>query len=102
MYANEEDARKYSFDALIERMSNKDKLSNQSLVNEFYEDASKTPVLTEGIIIPTAETASAQGLIYVGDTVNVGMTSLLNTPYFINSILQGVDYERNLPNNQNQ
>ena len=102
VYANEEDARKYSFDALIERMSNKDKLSNQSLVNEFYEDASKTPVLTEGIIIPTAETASAQGLIYVGDTVNVRMTSLLNTPYFINSILQGVDYERNLPNNQNQ
>ena len=98
VYANDVESHDYNVQAKNNR--NYTGLNNIHKVNKFYKEAALKPIVTEGELFPTATTAGVNGLIYVADTLDVKLTSLLNTPYFINAILQGVDYERNSPTNK--
>ena len=98
VYANDTELDEYNITALSSRKYQQ--LNNPTLVNKFYKEAASKKIVTEGEIFPVPDTAGFTGLIYVADEVDVRLTSLLNTPYFINAILQGVDFERNNPANK--
>ena len=72
-------------------------LTNKNLVDEYYKDIiSNKLVITEGILksIPTTTGTGVPGQPVVTSEGKERITSMLNTPYFINSLLKGVENEQ--------
>ena len=85
---------KLRLDGRYPLMSN---LTNKNLVDDYYKDIiSNKLVLTEGILKATSGTTGtgAPADPVVISEGNERITSMLNTPYFINSLLKGVTNEQ--------
>ena len=75
------------------RYENKLKLTNTNTVKEFYDKAIENKLPTEGEIIFNPITTAGGGLTNTSTDFDIRLTSMLNTPYFINSLVTGVGKE---------
>jgi len=80
---------------LIERKNNSNALNTVGTVDEAYASYSENKFLTEGDIIFNSQVTVIPGGGTNTQATPLRLTSMLNTPYFINSLIMGVDAEKN-------
>jgi len=86
----------------LSRTINYSELKNSSGVDKFYQRISENKFVTEGEILFTPESIGAPGVAWTDPNPIKRLTSILNTPYFINALLDGVQNEKSLgPNSTN-
>ena len=73
----------------IERKNNSNNLNTVGTVDEAYESYSQNKFITEGDIIFNPEVTTIPGGGTNTQSTPLRLTSMLNTPYFINSLIMG-------------
>ena len=80
---------------VIERKINSNNLNTVGTVDEAYESYSENKFITEGDIIFNPQVTTIPGGGTGTQDTPPRLTSMLNTPYFINSLIMGVNAEKN-------
>ena len=94
----------YNLMECMGRYSNSDELNNPNAVDEFYDRIlgdgggapNNTKLVTEGEILfnPTQSGLAPNVAPLTLDNAKTRLTSMMNTPYFINALLDGVNKEK--------